>query len=173
VLVSFTFIASPPPGDAYRQVLWTWFEVGSLRPQIAFYLDAMTVIFILVITFVGFLIHLYSTEFMEEDDAYTRFFMYMNLFVASMLTLVLADNLLLYMGWGVGMCSYAIAFWQRRRVRRGRAFIVTRVGAGAHRRPLLAVHELGCSNSAADGGGRSSGRPARLPWPPATAARRA
>ena len=116
LIVSFTFIAAPPPGDAYRQVLWTWFDVGGLRPQIAFYLDAMTVIFILVITFVGFLIHLYSTEFMEEDEGYTRFFVYMNLFVASMLMLVLADNLLLlYLGWeGVGLCSYLlIGFWYR------------------------------------------------------------
>ena len=74
----------------------------------------MTVIFILVITFVGFLIHLYSTEFMEHDEGFTRFFMYMNLFVASMLVLVLADNLLLlYLGWeGVGLCSYLlIGFW--------------------------------------------------------------
>ncbi len=134
LIVSLTFIAAPPPGDAYRQVLWTWFDVGGLRPQIAFYLDAMTVIFILVITFVGFLIHLYSTEFMEEDDAYTRFFIYMNLFVASMLTLVLADNLLLlYMGWeGVGLCSYLlIGFWYREPefgYAARKAFIVTRIG---------------------------------------------
>ena len=64
----------------------------------------------LVITFVGFLIHLYSTEHMEHDEGFTRFFMYMNLFVASMLVLVLADNLLLlYLGWeGVGLCSYLL-----------------------------------------------------------------
>ena len=134
LIVSFTFIASPPPGDAYRQVLWTWFDVGGFAPQIAFYLDAMTVIFILVITFVGFLIHLYSTEFMEEDEGYTRFFMYMNLFVASMLTLVLADNLLLlYVGWeGVGLCSYLlIGFWYREPefgYAARKAFIVTRIG---------------------------------------------
>ena len=94
----------------------------------------MSVIFILVITVVGFLIHLYSTEFMERDEGFTRFFMYMNLFVASMLVLVLADNLLLlYLGWeGVGLCSYLlISFWQRdlQNVYAGRkAFIVTRVG---------------------------------------------
>ncbi len=134
LLVSLSFIVSPPPGEHYRQVLWTWFSVDGLRPQIAFYLDAMTVIFILVITFVGFLIHLYSTEFMEDDDGYTRFFIYMNLFVASMLTLVLADNLLLlYMGWeGVGLCSYLlIGFWYKE-LENGyaarKAFIVTRIG---------------------------------------------
>ena len=127
-------MVSPPAGHHFHQVLWTWFDTGGLRPQVAFYLDAMTVIFILVITVVGFLIHLYSTEFMEHDEGFTRFFMYMNLFVASMLVLVLADNLLLlYLGWeGVGMCSYfLIAFWQKdtQNVYCGRkAFIVTRIG---------------------------------------------
>ena len=134
ILVAVSFITSPPPGDAYRQVLWTWFDAGGLAPRIAFYLDAMSVIFILVITVVGFLIHLYSTELMERDEGFTRFFIYMNLFVAAMLVLVLADNLLLlYLGWeGVGLCSYLlIAFWQRdlQNVYAGRkAFIVTRVG---------------------------------------------
>jgi NADH-quinone oxidoreductase subunit L len=132
--VSLSFMLSPPAGHAYRQVLWTWFDTGGLRPQIAFYLDAMTVIFMLVVTVVGFLILLYSTEFMEDDDGYTRFFIYMDLFVASMLTLVLADNLLLlYMGWeGVGLCSYLlISFWHKdvQNVYAGRkAFVVTRVG---------------------------------------------
>ena len=134
ILVAASFIVSPPAGDAYPQVLWTWFDIGGLQPQIALYLDAMSVIFMLVITFVGFLIHLYSTEFMERDEGFTRFFMYMNLFVASMLVLVLADNLLLlYLGWeGVGLCSYLlIAFWQKdvQNVYCGRkAFIVTRIG---------------------------------------------
>ena len=134
ILVSASFMLSPPAGHHFHQVLWTWFDTGGLRPQVAFYLDAMTVIFILVITVVGFLIHLYSTEFMEHDEGFTRFFMYMNLFVASMLVLVLADNLLLlYLGWeGVGMCSYfLIAFWQKdtQNVYCGRkAFIITRIG---------------------------------------------
>ncbi|HZL64468.1 MAG TPA: NADH-quinone oxidoreductase subunit L [Thermoleophilia bacterium] len=134
ILVSASFMLSPPAGHHFHQVLWTWFDTGGLRPQVAFYLDAMTVVFILVITFVGFLIHLYSTEFMEHDEGFTRFFMYMNLFVASMLVLVLADNLLLlYLGWeGVGMCSYfLIAFWQKdtQNVYCGRkAFIITRIG---------------------------------------------
>src|SRR5664280_1172601 len=134
ILVSASFMLSPPAGHHFHQVLWTWFDTGGLRPQVAYYLDAMTVVFILVITVVGFLIHLYSTEFMEHDEGFTRFFMYMNLFVASMLVLVLADNLLLlYLGWeGVGMCSYfLIAFWQKdtQNVYCGRkAFIITRIG---------------------------------------------
>ncbi len=69
-----------------------------------------SLVFIFVITFVGFLIHLYSIEFMADDEGFSRFFAYMNLFVGSMLILVLADNLLfMYMGWeGVGLCSYLL-----------------------------------------------------------------
>ena len=134
LLVCGSFIASPPAGDAYHQVLWTWMDVAGFAPTIGFYLDAVSVLWVLVITFVGFLIHLYSTEHMEHDEGFTRFFMYLNLFVASMLILVLADNLLLlYLGWeGVGLCSYLlISFWQKdpQNVYSGRkAFIVTRVG---------------------------------------------
>ena len=81
---------------------------------ISFSLDALSLVMILIVTVVGFLIHLYSTEYMIDDEGYSRFFAYMNLFVGSMLVLVLADNLLLlYLGWeGVGLCSYLlIGFW--------------------------------------------------------------
>ena len=134
LLVCGSFLAAPPTGDAYRQVLWTWFDVGGFAPTIGLHLDAVSVVWVLVITVVGFLIHLYSVEHMERDDGFTRFFIYMDLFVFSMLVLVLADNLLLlYLGWeGVGLCSYLlIAFWQEdaQNVYSGRkAFIVTRVG---------------------------------------------
>ena len=104
----------------------------------------------LVVTFVSFLIHLYSTEFMRTDEGYSRFFAYMNLFVACMVTLLLADNLLLlYLGWeGVGLCSYLlIGFWYQDPVngRAGRkAFIVTRVGDTAMAIGLfLLFHSLG------------------------------
>jgi NADH-quinone oxidoreductase subunit L len=88
----------------------------------------------LVVAFVSFLIHLYSAEFMSTDEGYSRYFAYMNLFVASMLMLVLADNLLfLYLGWeGVGLCSYLlIGFWYRdpaNGLAARKAFVVTRVG---------------------------------------------
>ena len=133
-VVGFNFMVSPPPGNSYTQVLWKWIQVGGFVPDIAFYLDALSLIMILVITVVSFLIHLYSVEFMRDDDGYTRFFAYMNLFVGFMLTLVLADNfLLLYLGWeGVGLCSYLlIGFWYRDPAN-GRAamkaFVVTRIG---------------------------------------------
>ncbi len=128
------FLSAPPAGHVFRQVLWTWMDVGGLRPEIAFYLDALSLVMITVVTCVGFLIHVYSSEFMAEDEAYSRFFAYMNLFVSAMIVLLLGDNLvLLYLGWeGVGVCSYLlIGFWYQEpsngRAAR-KAFLVTRVG---------------------------------------------
>ncbi|HEY6938282.1 MAG TPA: NADH-quinone oxidoreductase subunit L, partial [Terriglobales bacterium] len=133
-IVTAAFISAPPSGWSYHEVIWRWISVSGFQADIGFYLDALSVVMVLVITFVAFLIHLYSTEYMEGDEGYSRFFAYMNLFVASMVTLVLADNLLLlYLGWeGVGLCSYLlIGFWYTDPVN-GRAarkaFIVTRVG---------------------------------------------
>ncbi len=133
--VAARFLSAPPPGYAYTQTLWTWMQVGpNFTPTIAFYLDALSLVMMLVVTFVGFLIHLYSTQYMAEEEGYSRFFAYMNLFVGSMLPLVLADNILfLFLGWeGVGLCSYLlIGFWYRdpANVRAARkAFVVTRVG---------------------------------------------
>ncbi|MEP6933051.1 MAG: NADH-quinone oxidoreductase subunit L, partial [Nitrospirota bacterium] len=128
------FVISPPAGHAYTEILWTWISVADFQPRIGLYLDALSLVMILVVTFVSFWIHLYSAEFMRHDDGYSRFFAYMNLFVASMLTLLLADNLLLlYLGWeGVGLCSYLlIGFWYRNPANglaARKAFIVTRVG---------------------------------------------
>jgi NADH-quinone oxidoreductase subunit L len=122
------------PAEPFRQPLWTWIDAGGLEATIALRLDALSLVMALVVTFVGSLIHLYSVEYMAGDEGYPRFFAYMNLFVGAMLTLVLADDLLLlYLGWeGVGLCSYLlIGFWYREpengRAAR-KAFIVTRVG---------------------------------------------
>jgi len=133
-LVAISFVSATPSGNSYTQVLWTWINVAGFELQIGLHLDALSLTMVLVVGFVGFLIHVYSTEFMIEDEGYSRFFAYMNLFVASMITLLLANNfLLLYLGWeGVGLCSYLlIGFWYRdpangRAARK--AFIVTRVG---------------------------------------------
>jgi NADH-quinone oxidoreductase subunit L len=109
-------------------------SIGDFHPQIGLYLDALSLIMTLVVTFVSFLIHWYSAEFMIEDEGYSRFFAYMNLFVASMVVLILADNLLfLYLGWeGVGLCSYLlIGFWYSdpaNGLAARKAFIVTRIG---------------------------------------------
>ncbi|MEM1189311.1 MAG: NADH-quinone oxidoreductase subunit L [Pseudomonadota bacterium] len=125
------FLARP---EAREVVLWTWMSVGEFTPRIALHIDGLTVVMMSVITGVGFLIHLYSVEFMWDDESFCRYFAYMNLFVGSMLLLVMADNLLLlYLGWeGVGMCSYLlVGFWYRDPANGAaarKAFVVTRVG---------------------------------------------
>jgi NADH-quinone oxidoreductase subunit L len=134
ILVAVEFLSSPPPENHWVQSLWTWMNVGDFRPEVGLFFDAVALVMVLVITFVGFLIHLYSIEYMRDDEGFSRFFAYMNLFVASMLTLVLANNLLLlYLGWeGVGLCSFLlIGFWYKEpaNVRAAnKAFLVTRIG---------------------------------------------
>src|SRR5208337_1076375 len=128
------FVSYPPAGSTYTLLLWQWVNVTGFSPAVSFTLDSLSVVMILVVTGVGFLIHLYSTRFMLDEEGYSRFFAYMNLFVGSMLVLVMAENLLLlYLGWeGVGLCSYLlIGFWYKdpengRSARK--AFIVTRIG---------------------------------------------
>lgn len=118
----------------YQLVLGRWMEVGDLLISFGFYLDALSVTMLFVVTGIGFLIHLYAAGFMEPDPGYARFFAYMNLFVSAMLVLVLADNLaLLYLGWeGVGLGSYLlIGFWYEdpnNGYAARKAFIMTRVG---------------------------------------------
>jgi NADH-quinone oxidoreductase subunit L len=133
-LIGFDFLASDSPNQSFHQVLWNWIDTSGFHAGISFHLDALSLVFIFVITFVGFLIHIYSAEFMVDDEGYARFFTYLNLFVGSMLILVLADNLLLlYFGWeGVGLCSYLlIGFWyleEKNGYAARKAFIMTRVG---------------------------------------------
>jgi NADH-quinone oxidoreductase subunit L len=114
--------------------LYTWIDLGSLKVEMAFLVDPLSAVMILVVTGVGGLIHIYATGYMHDDKAFWRFFAYLNLFTAAMLTLVLGDSLLLlFVGWeGVGLCSYAlIGFWYQdhSNARAGnKAFIVNRVG---------------------------------------------
>ncbi len=130
--------------------LYTWFTVGDLSVDVAFKLDALAALMVLVITGVGFLIFLYAAAYMADESDYGRFFCYMSLFVAAMLTLVLADNLLLlYLGWeGVGVCSYLlIGFWYKDPANGAagrKAFIVTRIGDAALMLAVLMIAlELG------------------------------
>ncbi|HKQ09290.1 MAG TPA: NADH-quinone oxidoreductase subunit L [Blastocatellia bacterium] len=90
--------------------LFTWIQVGSFRADFALLLDSLSAIYILFVTFVAFWIHVFATGYMRGDSGYWRFFAYLNLFMFSMLTLVLADNfLLMFVGWeGVGLCSYLL-----------------------------------------------------------------
>ncbi|MBM4795136.1 NADH-quinone oxidoreductase subunit L [Streptomyces sioyaensis] len=117
-----------------HQQLFTWIPVGGFRADVAFQLDQLSMTFVLLITGVGSLIHIYSIGYMAHDERRRRFFGYLNLFLAAMLLLVLADNyLLLYAGWeGVGLASYLlIGFWQHKpsaATAAKKAFLVNRVG---------------------------------------------
>ncbi len=127
--------ASGPP--VLTQVLWRWMDTFGFNINVGLYLDPVSSVMSLVVTVVGSLILLYSTRYMEESEGYSRFFAYMELFIGSMLMLVLADNLvLLYLGWeGVGLCSYLlIGFWYTDPANghaARKAFVVTRVGDAA------------------------------------------
>lgn len=116
------------------QHLFSWVPVAGFQADVTFRLDQLSMTFVLLITGVGSLIHLYSVGYMEHDERRRRFFGYLNLFLAAMLLLVLADNyLLLYVGWeGVGLASYLlIGFWQHKpsaATAAKKAFLVNRVG---------------------------------------------
>ncbi|MBL1102506.1 NADH-quinone oxidoreductase subunit L [Streptomyces coffeae] len=119
---------------ALHSTVFSWIPVGGFRADVAFQLDQLSMTFVLLITGVGTLIHIYSIGYMAHDERRRRFFGYLNLFLAAMLLLVLADNyLLLYVGWeGVGLASYLlIGFWQHKpsaATAAKKAFIVNRVG---------------------------------------------
>jgi len=132
-LVAF-FELSGSDDDALTQQLFTWIEVGGFKVEFGLLFDPLSALFVLLITGVGSLIHVYSIGYMEHDDRRRRFFGYLNLFVAAMLTLVLSnDYLALFLGWeGVGLASYLlIGFWQHKTtaaVAAKKAFIANRVG---------------------------------------------
>ncbi len=134
VLAFFELKALPPTMRVIEQTLFAWIPVGNLDVNFGFLLDPLSAVMILVVTGVGFLIHIYSTGYMSNDPGFGRYFAYLNLFAFSMLTLVLADNyLLMFVGWeGVGLCSYLlIGFWFERKSASDagkKAFIVNRIG---------------------------------------------
>ncbi len=96
--------------QTYSQPLWTWMSVGDFNIGFNLVLDGLSLTMLSVVTGVGFLIHMYASWYMRGEEGYSRFFAYTNLFIASMVVLVLADNLLLmYLGWeGVGLRSYLL-----------------------------------------------------------------
>ena len=113
---------------------WTWMIVGDFNVSFRLWIDELSLVMISVITGVGFLIHWYATGYMSEEEGYSRFFCYMNLFVFAMLMLVMGDSLLLlFLGWeGVGLCSYLLIGFFHKVPEFGyaarKAFVVTRVG---------------------------------------------
>ncbi|BCR24457.1 NADH-quinone oxidoreductase subunit L [Aquipseudomonas alcaligenes] len=131
--VVFQFL-SLPAGGVYTQTLWQWMNVGNLAPSFTLHLDGLSATMLGVVTGVGFLIHLFASWYMRGEEGYSRFFAYTNLFIFSMLLLVLGDNLLvLFFGWeGVGLCSYLLIGFYYKHVPNGnaalKAFIVTRIG---------------------------------------------
>ena len=130
----FDLLALPPEARRVTQGLFTWISSGDFHAEVRYALDPLGAVMMLVVTGVGFLIHVYSTGYMGHEKAYGRYFAYLNLFTFSMLTLVLADNfLLMFLGWeAVGLCSYLlIGFWYERPAAAEagkKAFVVNRIG---------------------------------------------
>jgi len=140
-----TFMLLPKGEEAGRLTwtAWRWFTLTGRMQQtvpvdVAFSVDGMSATMMLVVTGVGFLIHLYSSEYMKKDPGYYRFFAYLNLFCFAMLTLIMADNMaVLFVGWeGVGLCSYLlIGFWfddDKNASAGKKAFIANRIGIFGH-----------------------------------------
>ncbi|QOL15262.1 NADH-quinone oxidoreductase subunit L [Dickeya dianthicola] len=130
------FLSQQQPGGVtfFSQHLWSWMTVGKFDIGVTLALDGLSLTMLSVVIGVGFFIHLFASWYMRGEEGYSRFFAYTNLFIASMVVLVLADNLLLmYLGWeGVGLCSYLLIGFYYTNPNNGaaamKAFIVTRVG---------------------------------------------
>jgi NADH-quinone oxidoreductase subunit L len=125
---------SAPEGKPILDQIWTWIQVGGFRADFGLGMDRLSGIYVCFITFVGLLIHIFATGYMHGDKGFYRFFAYLNLFMFSMLTLILADNyLLMFVGWeGVGLCSYLLIgyYIKRDEARKAakKAFVMNRIG---------------------------------------------
>ena len=121
-------------GSSINLELFSWLDIAGFSIDVGFYLDSLSLVMALFVAFLGMLIHLYSIGYMDGDEGFGKFFCYMNLFLASMLILVLANNpILMFVGWeGVGVCSYlliAFYFSDKDNVKAGnKAFILNRIG---------------------------------------------
>src|SRR5438067_2057805 len=126
--------AAHPHGERFVNVVYNWISSGGVGADLAFQLDPLSIVMLLVVTWVGFLIHLYSVGYMAHEEGYWRYFSYLNLFLAEMLVLVLGSSyLVMFVGWeGVGLCSYLlIGFYYDKdfAVAAGKkAFVVNRIG---------------------------------------------
>ena len=130
VLYQLTLGGAP----VYNHNIYTWFEIGRYTATVGFLIDRLTVMMMVVVTFVSLLVHVYTIGYMADDDGYQRFFSYISLFTFSMLMLVMSNNFMqMFFGWeGVGLVSYLlIGFWYKRPTATFaslKAFIVNRVG---------------------------------------------
>ena len=133
-LAVFFELLRQPPHEPHIVRLWSWMPAGALELDLAFQVDQLAAVMLLVVTGVGSLIHLFSMGYMREDPGYARYFAHLNLFVAFMLVLVLGSSLpVLFIGWeGVGLCSYLlIGFWFTEKANADaglKAFIMNRIG---------------------------------------------
>ncbi|NNK56153.1 MAG: NADH-quinone oxidoreductase subunit L [Desulfofustis sp.] len=134
VKVFFALLSLPAEERFLTHQFFTWFAVGDLNVSMGFLADPLSSLMLLFVTFVGSLIHIYSIGYMASDKRFGKFFSYLNLFLGSMLILVLGDGpVVMFVGWeGVGLCSYLlISFWSEDRenvVAGNKAFIVNRIG---------------------------------------------
>ncbi len=142
VLVFIGLVQLPPESRIFEQVLFDWISVGTFVAEFGFQIDPLSIVMMFVVTGVGFLIHVFSIGYMQEEYSFYRFFAYLNLFMFAMLLLVMGNNfLLMFIGWeGVGCCSYfLIGYYFHKKSAcdaATKAFIVNRVGDFAF---LLAV----------------------------------
>src|SRR5436305_1180216 len=126
--------AAHPHGERFVNVVYSWIASGNIGADLAFQLDPLSIVMLMVVTWVGALIHLYSVGYMAHEDGYWRYFAYLNLFLSEMLILILGANyLLMFVGWeGVGLCSYLlIGFYYKTDYAPAagkKAFIVNRIG---------------------------------------------
>jgi NADH-quinone oxidoreductase subunit L len=131
-------LGSPVDDRTHIVELYPWISAGGVSVGFAYQIDQLSIVMMLIVTGVGFLIHVYAIGYMHGDPGFWRFFAYLNLFIFAMLNLIMADNfVLLFLGWeGVGLCSYLlIGFWYDRKFEKGttgdaakKAFVVNRIG---------------------------------------------
>src|SRR5205085_7307738 len=130
----FQYHAAYPHGDRFVNVVYNWISSGGIGADFAFQLDPLSVVMLMVVTWVGTLIHIYSVGYMSHEPGFARYFAYLNLFLAEMLVLVLGSSyLLMFVGWeGVGLCSYLlIGFYYDKDFAAAagkKAFVVNRIG---------------------------------------------
>jgi NADH-quinone oxidoreductase subunit L len=165
--VFFDLLSKSAEERAHVATLFTWVPVGSLKVDLAFLADPLSITMCLFVTGIGALIHLYAVGYMHGDPRYSKFFLYLNLFAFSMLMLVLGENLLVtFLGWeGVGTCSYLlISFWHERdsaATAGKKAFVTNRVGDWGFMMAMFLAFQAagtlsyGALNHAAEGGGIS------------------
>ena len=134
VAIFLEFLKLPADSTSVEKVMYTWIASGTFKVSVAFLIDPLSLIMLLVVSGVSTLIHIYSIGYMHDDEGFYRYFAYLNLFVFAMLILVSANNfLLMFVGWeGVGLCSYLlIGFWYEKQSASDagkKAFVVNRIG---------------------------------------------